>query len=1149
MVNYKNKYIKYKLKYKKLLGGMNFKKDSTKININVNDLFTDKAFREFIDSKLYYSESNLDPLDRTDLVNTARSYETNPDSYMEHINKLLEENKLQQDTVRDNITTVLTTIITTILRPYIYEIISDMNVLMKHYGQFIISGGEAFNLNVPKIHRKLTPDIDTKFIPFFGTDYKETEKFEYIGLILKMRVYFWYEVLEEVLTKMNNDYRNLYQTLLKPMEDCLEFSILKFKFLQPEQIDILGQPFRKRLSLIPKNSKAGENVFFDINLFAIDLFTSNYPDFKGEMLVGGPNGLEVVSKANISSDESGYIAGVLDCPFMRPDEFGYEISKPGNNISINVYSALPQSSPFISPHLLSNEQIRIIINNLPTGLDNPPPNLNNPERVQLLRVILELIEKYGVNLPDETKKKILEIVSNVININNLKLKYLERLRGFDEELSNRISEFIPEKLAEFLNYASTDNMIQLLQIFGGKLPQGYVVDKVLTNQDLVNLLKACNLSESLLIESQSCLARPYSFPHTNTYTSKPIIIASKKFLKEDIDTLIKMNLRSGKSAKDEYRQKILKEIGLDSPTQIINEVKFKIPPNIPYETIESVVYKDNLHRISLSKVLKIIAPPTIKNDENDTYLQSGIFDLDIIEETFNSLKVKLLVLQETFHNSDYYLSLLRDNTYKEIVTILSGPHGEIVKDLLKKNIIKLVAEPIEVSQFLNDEVVEFIKENSYIDLNQWYHLIESLHKIYEEEVVGKRFNYEGRQWVDCCLETPNDDTCCDPIGNQFKLRIKSKNLSFFFYKTTPKVKEMMNKIFLQISSHIDNILKIIDNPDKVLEIKNNIGKMFYEYNPNYAQFMHTSDILDNVLMTAQSLLFVEDVDLSIMSSDIISKLLELRSNLDNNKRSTRSINPVVMGAVAEGEVEINASTFIQELTIKIFKKNQYVYKAMDNIPSVEANIKLKLIGRNTFEPTFYTTEKEVAAMYQRTNQEWAIFKCTIKNDVKLIDLTNKSNLTLLLQNKILKPNVADKLKFMFGYNMTIAEQYNKFKSYATTFELSEDEYGPILDITDSDIRILDLSNDNTKKDILKRCSIYELDHEVIKALCLWFSKKGKDLDINGFYIGKSLPTYYCMRNSEFCDKYLGRWHDEIIFCNRGKNKHFVECINCNEYNC
>lgn len=218
-------------------------------NININDLYTKQAFDEFINSKLYYQDSNLSTLEKSYLISKARSYETNPNSYLEYLNQLLREKRLEPDTVLNNIKNVLTTVITNIMRPYIYEIIHDINKDMEPYGQFNISGGEAFNLNVPAEFRRLTPDIDTKFVPFFGTNYDPSaaeNKLEYIGLTLKMRVHFWYVVLEKALNKLNGKYRQLYDELLKPIESCPELMILGFKFLHPDHIERLGQPFRKR---------------------------------------------------------------------------------------------------------------------------------------------------------------------------------------------------------------------------------------------------------------------------------------------------------------------------------------------------------------------------------------------------------------------------------------------------------------------------------------------------------------------------------------------------------------------------------------------------------------------------------------------------------------------------------------------------------------------------------------------------------------------------------------------------------------------------------------------------------------------------------------------------------------------------------------
>ena len=137
--------------------------------INLYDLFTPEAYSEFMESKLFYF-GDVDSQISDELKKTAQMYEQSPNAYIEYINILLKNNILQREKVEENITTVLLTILTNILRPYLYDIISKLNEKMKKYGQFIISGGEAFNLNVPKEYRKLTPDIDTKFIQYINSN-------------------------------------------------------------------------------------------------------------------------------------------------------------------------------------------------------------------------------------------------------------------------------------------------------------------------------------------------------------------------------------------------------------------------------------------------------------------------------------------------------------------------------------------------------------------------------------------------------------------------------------------------------------------------------------------------------------------------------------------------------------------------------------------------------------------------------------------------------------------------------------------------------------------------------------------------------------------------------------------------------------------
>ena len=73
--------------------------------------------------------------------------------------------RLRKTTDQKSILKIALTLCTDIWRPRVYKIIKRMSKLMAPYGNLIVSGGEAFNLYLPKEHRVITGDIDTKFVP------------------------------------------------------------------------------------------------------------------------------------------------------------------------------------------------------------------------------------------------------------------------------------------------------------------------------------------------------------------------------------------------------------------------------------------------------------------------------------------------------------------------------------------------------------------------------------------------------------------------------------------------------------------------------------------------------------------------------------------------------------------------------------------------------------------------------------------------------------------------------------------------------------------------------------------------------------------------------------------------------------------------
>jgi len=189
-------------------------------------------------------------------------------------------------------------IVTDSIRGIIIETIGEITTYMKTMGDLIISGGEAFNLYMKYENRIITSDIDAKFVPKIPINPKFFGKLQAIKLLL-------WEKLGETAKKLNIRIRN---------------RILSQREKHPKLFKFLGIGFRntgpfvtRRYTLIKKkksrdNKNPGKSdVFIDVELFALDLNIRYFSPASGKI-------------------EDVTMGGILDIPFMRPDEFGYEVA-------------------------------------------------------------------------------------------------------------------------------------------------------------------------------------------------------------------------------------------------------------------------------------------------------------------------------------------------------------------------------------------------------------------------------------------------------------------------------------------------------------------------------------------------------------------------------------------------------------------------------------------------------------------------------------------------------------------------------------------------------------------------------------------------------------------------------------------------------
>lgn len=185
--------------------------------------------------------------------------------------------------------------VTDSVRDIILKTVGDLTAFMRPMADVVISGGEAFNMHLPRESRIVTPDIDTKICPRLS--YNKA----YFGKLQGIKLILW--------DKLGRVAKSLGPKIQKRLAKKTKLA----RFLGVS-VPKGGVPVTRRYTLI-KKKKGGNSdksaaslgdVLIDVELFALDL---NLRVF------------DIESKRVISKT----LGGLLDMPLMRPGEFGYEI--------------------------------------------------------------------------------------------------------------------------------------------------------------------------------------------------------------------------------------------------------------------------------------------------------------------------------------------------------------------------------------------------------------------------------------------------------------------------------------------------------------------------------------------------------------------------------------------------------------------------------------------------------------------------------------------------------------------------------------------------------------------------------------------------------------------------------------------------------
>ncbi len=156
------------------------------------------------------------------------------------------------------------------LRPFIYKMIMDIQVLLNGCAKIVVGGRETSNLSVNPDERVISTDIDSKIFLNFNFP-EENERDEYkketLFYIFKQKFInkMFYEILPKIIEMYDSYYSEHIYPILYKLENTFEMKILDIKFPRPGE-----QWLKKRFTILESDiDRLGAEDH--IELFVLDM--------------------------------------------------------------------------------------------------------------------------------------------------------------------------------------------------------------------------------------------------------------------------------------------------------------------------------------------------------------------------------------------------------------------------------------------------------------------------------------------------------------------------------------------------------------------------------------------------------------------------------------------------------------------------------------------------------------------------------------------------------------------------------------------------------------------------------------------------------------------------------------------------------------
>ena len=329
-----------------------------------------------------------------------------------------------------NLEKMVYVMVTDSIRDIILDTIGELTQQLKSSGDLIVSGGEAFNLYMDFNDRIITTDIDAKFVPYMKTNDKYFGKLQALKLLLWDMLGKYAKNLNARIKKRVMSFRDKYSKLFK-------FVGIGFSNSGPYVTRRYTLIKKKKSSITNKPSQ--NDVFIDVELFALDLNIRFFSPTTGRIK------LET-------------LGGILDIPFMRPNEFGYEVGQskhrgivyrnPVTGKMINNQKLFIASKEFLAEDIYLMQKLRL------------RPNKKVRDRLRLIK--LGKIFDKRVTSSDSMETVYKKIHSK---LNPHKRKYISRHRDVNIKKAKKVD---PRKYKKFTTEPSKERLSK--QIVHGLKP-------------------------------------------------------------------------------------------------------------------------------------------------------------------------------------------------------------------------------------------------------------------------------------------------------------------------------------------------------------------------------------------------------------------------------------------------------------------------------------------------------------------------------------------------------------------------------------------------------------------------------------------------------------------------------------------------------